>query len=148
MLPGRVAAVLGVAGAVSHLAMAGEHFRHAPALTAGLLLLSLVCVRCSVHLWRRPASLPAWRDLLILAVVMTLMHAAAGGLTPAGLIVPAAQTGVAVLALAGRLTSPDRRRRPASPPRPAAPPPAARTAGAGGPPGAAGESFRGNFRSG
>ncbi|GIM96785.1 hypothetical protein [Paractinoplanes toevensis] len=90
-LAGRAAAVLGVAGSLAHLAMAGEHARHAPALTVGMLLLAVVCARCSVHLWRHPTDLVAWRDLVILAVVMTVMHLLAGGLPAAFLAVPVLQ---------------------------------------------------------
>ncbi|MEU8819546.1 hypothetical protein [Actinoplanes sp. NPDC048796] len=103
---GRLAAAIGVLGAGWHVALAGEHARHGLVLTAGLLLLSLVCVRCGVHLWRRPDDGAAWRDLIVLAAVMTAMHAAAGGLTTAALVVPAAQAGLAVAVLAGRRRSP------------------------------------------
>ncbi|XVU21095.1 hypothetical protein ACQPZJ_27920 [Actinoplanes sp. CA-054009] len=89
-------------GVLWHLALAGEHARHALVITVGLLLLSLVCVRCSFHLWRRPDDGGAWRDLIVLAVVMTAMHAAAGGLTPSALVVPVAQAGLALVALIAR----------------------------------------------
>jgi hypothetical protein len=103
---GRAASVLGFAGSAGHLALAGEHARHSPVLTAGMLLLAVVCARCSVHLWRRPGDPVAWRDLLVLAVVMTAMHLAAGatrGLAAAFLVVPALQAALAVLSVvAGR----------------------------------------------
>ncbi|GAA2616999.1 hypothetical protein Adu01nite_30110 [Paractinoplanes durhamensis] len=89
--------MLGVAGSLGHLAMAGEHARHAPVLTVGMLLLALVCARCSVHLWRRPTNPAAWRDLVILAVVMTAMHWLAGGLTVTFLAVPILQAGLGLL---------------------------------------------------
>ncbi|XVV17015.1 hypothetical protein ACQP2X_22355 [Actinoplanes sp. CA-131856] len=104
---GRVAAVAGMLGVLWHLALAGEHARHAPVITVGMLVLSLVCVRCGVHLWRSPGDRGAWRDLIVLAVVMTAMHAAAGGLTPAALLVPVVQAGLAMVALAGRRGSVD-----------------------------------------
>ncbi|MFC3744687.1 hypothetical protein [Paractinoplanes deccanensis] len=95
----RAAAVLGVLGAVWHLALAGHHAGHGLVLSAGLLLLSIVCARCGVHLWRRPSDGAAWRDLVVLAIVMTAMHAAAGGFTPLAVAVPAAQVGLALTAL-------------------------------------------------
>ncbi|MEU4243248.1 hypothetical protein [Actinoplanes sp. NPDC026619] len=98
-LTGRAAAVLGVAGSLGHLALAGEHARHAPVLTAGMLLLALVCARCSVHLWRRPADPVAWRDTVVLAVVMAGMHALAGGLSATFLAVPFLQVGLWLLAI-------------------------------------------------
>jgi hypothetical protein len=88
---GRIAAVLGVAGSAGHLVLAGEHARHAPILTAGMLLLSIVCLRCSVHLWRRPGDVIAWRDTIVLAVLMTVLHLLAGGEDAALLVVPALQ---------------------------------------------------------
>ncbi|WP_433291290.1 hypothetical protein ACQP2F_25095 [Actinoplanes sp. CA-030573] len=84
LVAARAAAVLGVAGSAGHLALAGEHARHAPVVTAGMLLLALVCLRCSVHLWRRPAAPAAWRDLLVLAAVMTGVHLLTGMGVPAG----------------------------------------------------------------
>jgi len=95
---GRIAAVLGVAGSAGHLALAGEHARHAPVLTAGMLLLSVVCLRCSVHLWRRPGDVVAWRDTIVLAVLMTVVHLLAGGEDAALLVVPALQALLAVFA--------------------------------------------------
>jgi hypothetical protein len=100
---GRTAAVTGVAGSAGHLALAGQHAQHSPALTAGMLLLAVVCARCGVHLWRRPDDPVAWRDLLVLAAVMTAIHLAAGatrGLTALLLAVPALQLSLALLALA------------------------------------------------
>ncbi|SNY66407.1 hypothetical protein [Paractinoplanes atraurantiacus] len=99
---GRVASAVGMLGVLWHLAQAGAHARHAPVITVGMLVLSLVCVRCSVHLWRRPDDGGAWRDLIVLAVVMAGLHAAAGGLTPGALLVPFAQVGLALVALLGR----------------------------------------------
>jgi hypothetical protein len=101
-LAGRAAAVLGVAGSLGHLALAGEHARHAPVLTAGMLLLAVVCARCSVHLWRRPRDPGAWRDLVILAVVMAVVHVLAGGPPAALLAVPLLQIVLGGLSLVVR----------------------------------------------
>lgn len=99
LVAARAAAILGVAGSAGHLALAGEHARHAPALTAGMLVLALVCLRCSVHLWRRPSDPVAWRDLLVLAVVMTGMHALTGGPVAVLLAVPLVQAGLAAVVI-------------------------------------------------
>jgi hypothetical protein len=105
LVAGRAAAVVGVAGSAGHLAMAGEHASHSPAITAGMLLLALVCARCSLHLWRRPHDPIAWRDLVVLAVVMTGTHLLAGATGPlatAFLAVPAVQGGLGLVALLAR----------------------------------------------
>lgn len=97
---GRAAALLGVAGSLGHLLLAAEHTHHTPILTAGMLLLAVVCARCSLHLWRRPTDPAAWRDLLVLAAVMATVHflaGATGGLSAAFLSVPLLQLALAAL---------------------------------------------------
>jgi len=94
-----MAAALGVAGSAAHLALAGEHARHEPVLTAGMVLLALVCLRCSVRLWRRPDDPVAWRDTIVLAVLMAGLHLIAGGGSPIFLAIPALQLGLAVPAV-------------------------------------------------
>jgi hypothetical protein len=103
--PGRTAAALGAAGIVVHLALAGGHAGHAPAVLAGLAVLALVCVPCGMKLWRRPADRGAWVSLLALSGLMMLLHL---GLRPQGtmlvavLAVPAAQAVLGAVALARR----------------------------------------------
>ena len=105
LLAGRAAALLGVAGSLGHLLLAAEHTHHSPVLTAGMLLLAVVCAHCSVQLWRRPADPAAWRDLLILAAVMTALHFLAGGLSAAFLSLPLLQLALASLAFLVRGTA-------------------------------------------
>ncbi|MBB2943909.1 hypothetical protein FB565_003638 [Actinoplanes lutulentus] len=94
MNPGRLAAVLGIAGIAVHLALAGEHAGHAPAVLAGLAVLALVCLPCGFQLWKRPSDRAAWMSLLALSVLMTLLHL---GMRPQGamlftvLAIPVAQ---------------------------------------------------------
>lgn len=86
----RFAALLGLAGAVVHLALTGAHAAHAPLLTLGLVVLALVCVPCSVRLWRSPHDRGAWRGALVVAGVMTMLHLSmrpAGGMLAAVLLV-------------------------------------------------------------
>ncbi|MEU4424754.1 hypothetical protein AB0F81_29390 [Actinoplanes sp. NPDC024001] len=92
--PGRIAAALGAGGIVLHLALAGSHTGHAPAVLGGLAALALVCVPCGAKLWRRPDDRGAWLSLLALSGLMMLLHL---GLRPQGamlaavLAVPVAQ---------------------------------------------------------
>ncbi|MEV6342965.1 hypothetical protein [Actinoplanes sp. NPDC051851] len=102
---GRTAAALGLAGTTGHLALAAGHAGHMPVLMAGMLVLTLVCVRCSVHLWRRPDDRRAWLDMIGLAAVMAVLHLAAGmtgGLPLAILAIPAVQLLLAGIALLRR----------------------------------------------
>ncbi|WP_433825233.1 hypothetical protein ACQP2E_24240 [Actinoplanes sp. CA-015351] len=92
--PGRIASLLGAGGIAVHLALAGEHAGHAPAVLAGLAVLALVCLPCGFQLWKRPSDRAAWTSLLALSGLMTLLHL---GMRPQGamlfavLAVPVAQ---------------------------------------------------------
>ncbi|MFC4063964.1 hypothetical protein [Actinoplanes subglobosus] len=72
----RLAAAAGVAGVAVHLALAGGHAGHAPALFAALGVLALVCVPCGLSLLRRPADRAAWTTLLVLSGLMMVLHLA------------------------------------------------------------------------
>jgi hypothetical protein len=77
----RLAAAAGVAGIAVHLALAGSHAGHAPALFAAIGVLALVCVPCGLSLLRRPADRAAWVTLLVLSGLMMVLHL---GLDPQG----------------------------------------------------------------
>ncbi|MBG0562121.1 hypothetical protein [Actinoplanes aureus] len=89
-VPARIAAALSAGAIAVHLALAGGHSGHAPAVLAGLAVLALVCVPCGMKLWRRPGDRAAWVSLLALSGIMTVLHL---GLRPQGLML------VAVLAV-------------------------------------------------
>ncbi|MFI2277457.1 hypothetical protein [Catenuloplanes sp. NPDC020197] len=107
----RVAALLGLAGAVVHLALTGAHVAHAPLIALGLVALALVCVPCSVRLWRSPHDRSAWRGALVVAGVMVMLHLAMrpdGAMLAAVLTVAALQAAVGLAALrrSARLPAP------------------------------------------
>ncbi|WP_433830576.1 hypothetical protein ACQP2E_11225 [Actinoplanes sp. CA-015351] len=118
VVAGRLAAAAGIVGTVGHLVLAAGHAGHPghpghaghpghpghaghaghePVLLAGMALLALVCVRCAVHLWRRPADRGAWQDTLGTGAVMAVLHLVTG--------MPLALLAVPVLQLALRLLS-------------------------------------------
>ncbi|WP_033344821.1 hypothetical protein [Catenuloplanes japonicus] len=113
----RISALLGLAGAVVHLTLTGAHAAHAPLLTVGLVVLALVCVPCSVRLWRSPHDRAAWRGALVVAGVMTMLHLGLrpdGGMLAAVLLVALLQAAAGVLFLsrpgsAGRVPAPSDR---------------------------------------
>jgi hypothetical protein len=102
----RLAAAIGAAGIAVHLALAGAHAGHAPAVLAGLGALALVCVPCGVSLWRRPGDRAAWVTLLALSAIMMVLHL---GMSPEGpmlavvLAVPGLQALLGAMALAVRV---------------------------------------------
>ncbi|MDP9796918.1 Na+-transporting NADH:ubiquinone oxidoreductase subunit NqrB [Catenuloplanes nepalensis] len=115
MVLARVAALLGLAGAVVHLALTGAHASHAPLITLGLIVLALVCVPCSVRLWRSPHDRSAWRGALVVAGVMTMLHLIMrpdGGMLAAVLGIATLQAMVGTAALHRRSPAPTGDHRP------------------------------------
>jgi hypothetical protein len=99
----RIAAAIGAAGIGVHLALAGGHAGHAPAVLLALGALALVCVPCGVSLWRRPGDRAAWVTLLALSAIMMVLHL---GMSPQGpmLAVVLAVPGLQILLGAAALT--------------------------------------------